>query len=410
LFDNQSITVQVTDLPVAPPVITSNGGGDTASVTLNENTAAVTTVVASQTDGPLLAYAISGGVDAAWFQIDPASGELSFINPPDVEAPTDAGGDNTYDVTVRASVGALFDEQAITVDITGIPDGRPIIAAHLGDVLWQHDDRTLATFDGNIGMLPPGSVVAGIGDFDRDGDSDILISNADRTADIWELDGDNHVATHNLPAVSNGWEIRGVGDFDRDGDSDILWFHVNDGSTVLWEIEAAAYVANHNLPSAGSHLWRVVGTGDFDGDGDSDILWHRDADRPIVVWEMENSAFVINNNLPHVSDAWEVSGTGDFDGDGNDDVVWRDDDVGVMTWEIGHQSVISRDLPDVTATWRIQGVEDFDGDGDDDLLWRHDQGRVVTWDMEDGGKGPHHIHGVTSNQWHILGTGAFDLV
>jgi hypothetical protein len=423
LFDDQTITVNVTDLPGGPPVITSNGGGAAASVAVNENTTAVTIVVAAtQPDSPTLAYSITGGADAALFEIDPASGVLSFVDPPDVEAPSDGGGDNGYEVTVRASVGVLFDEQALTVDVTGIPDGRPIIAAHLGDVLWQHDDRTLSTFTANIGALAAGSSLSGIGDFDRDGDSDILIRNADMTAEIWELDGSNHVATHSLPVVSDWWGILGVGDFDRDGDSDILLRH-REGLAVLWEIEDNAYVVNHNQPlvsdswrhvSGGDmpwqwNWWRVVGTGDFDGDGDSDILWRHQDDGPTVMWEMEHGAYVANHNLPRLSDTWEVGGTGDFDGDGDDDVLWRGDADQVATWEIENWAMTSHDLPDIPAMWQIQGTRDFDGDGDSDILWRDQDGAVVTWDMQAGALAGTTDHGVVATAWQIRGTGEFDL-
>jgi hypothetical protein len=427
LFDEQTITVNVTDVPPGQPVITSNGGGDTATVTLNENTIAVTTVVATPPES--LAYAIVGGADAARFAIDPASGVLSFIIPPDVEAPSDVGGDNSYEVTVRASTGVLFDEQAITVEVTGVPDGRSIIPAHLGDVLWQHDDRTLATFAANIGALAAGASVSGIGDFDRDGDSDILVRNADMTAEIWELDGSNHVATHDLPVVSDWWSIPGVGDFDRDGDSDILLRH-REGLVVVWEIEDSAYVVNHNQPHVSDswrwvagdfpgdgdtdmpwqwNWWRVVGTGDFDRDGDDDILWRHSDDGPTVMWEMEDGAYVVNHNLERLTDAWQVAGTGDFDGDGDDDVVWRGDGDQVAAWDIGNWAATSHDLPDVPAVWQIEGTRDFDGDGDSDILWRHQQGAVATWDMQAGALAGTDDFGVVATEWQIRGTGEFDL-
>ena len=51
-----------------PPVITSNGGGDTAAIAVAENATAVTTVTATDADlGDSLTYAISGGADAARF-------------------------------------------------------------------------------------------------------------------------------------------------------------------------------------------------------------------------------------------------------------------------------------------------------------------------------------------------------
>ena len=74
------------------PIITSNGGGNTASVSIAENTTAVTTVTATDPDvGQTLSYSISGGADESKFTIDPTTGALSFITAPDFEPPTDTG-------------------------------------------------------------------------------------------------------------------------------------------------------------------------------------------------------------------------------------------------------------------------------------------------------------------------------
>ena len=87
------------------PLISSNGGGASASVTVSENAIAVTTVAASDADGTGVTYAIFGGADAARFAIDASTGALSFVSAPNFEAPTDAGANNVYDVIVGASDG-----------------------------------------------------------------------------------------------------------------------------------------------------------------------------------------------------------------------------------------------------------------------------------------------------------------
>ncbi|WP_411836130.1 VCBS domain-containing protein [Pseudomonas chlororaphis subsp. aurantiaca] len=116
------------------PTITSNGGGTTASVSLAENTTAVTTVVATDVDLPTqtLSYSIVGGADAAKFSIVSSTGALSFISAPNFEAPTDSGTNNVYDVIVRASDGTLFDDQAIVVTVTGVNDNSPVITSNGG--------------------------------------------------------------------------------------------------------------------------------------------------------------------------------------------------------------------------------------------------------------------------------------
>lgn len=123
------------------PVITSNGGGATAAIAVAENGTAVTTVTATDADpGTTLSYAITGGADAASFVISGA-GVLSFISAPNVEAPTDTGANNVYDVTVQVSDGTLTDSQAIAVTVTnlneaptvtlvgGVTAGTPIVVA-----------------------------------------------------------------------------------------------------------------------------------------------------------------------------------------------------------------------------------------------------------------------------------------
>ena len=65
------------------PIVTSNSGGNTASVSNAENTTAVTVVTATDPDaGQALSYSISGSADANKFTINSNTGALSFITAP----------------------------------------------------------------------------------------------------------------------------------------------------------------------------------------------------------------------------------------------------------------------------------------------------------------------------------------
>ena len=119
LIDTQAIAVTVTNVNEAP-VITSNGGGNAAAVSVAENSTAVTTVTAADPDaGATLTFSLAGA-DASKFTINATTGALSFITAPDFEAPADAGANNVYDVIVQASDGSLIDTQAIAVTITNV--------------------------------------------------------------------------------------------------------------------------------------------------------------------------------------------------------------------------------------------------------------------------------------------------
>ena len=135
-IDTQAIAVTVTDvLRTSAPIITSNGGGDTAAVSIAENTTAVTTVTATDPDvGQTLSYSIIGGADASKFTIGSSTGALSFVTAPNFELPTDAGGNNVYDVIVQVSDGhGGIDTQAIAVTVTDVfENSAPIITSNGG--------------------------------------------------------------------------------------------------------------------------------------------------------------------------------------------------------------------------------------------------------------------------------------
>jgi VCBS repeat-containing protein len=138
--------IVVADVVNVAPVITSNGGGNSASISLPENTTLVADVDAADANtGQTIAYAISGGADAAKFQIDTATGELSFIAPPDFEARADVGRNNVYNVTVRASDGALHDDQALAITVTNINEAPTAVA----DTFTVNEDKTLTRSAGN---------------------------------------------------------------------------------------------------------------------------------------------------------------------------------------------------------------------------------------------------------------------
>ena len=115
------------------PVIGSNGGGAAAAVQVAENGVAVATVAAADPDNTPT-YSIAGGADAALFSINAATGALTFKATPDFEAPADSGGNNVYDVILRASDGALSDTQSLSIAVTDVL-GKTIVGTGAEDVI-----------------------------------------------------------------------------------------------------------------------------------------------------------------------------------------------------------------------------------------------------------------------------------
>jgi len=85
------------------------------------STATLTNSVATATqDGDIIEYSVSGGTDAAKFQIDSSTGELSFIDVADADYETSP----TYEVIVTATdkTSGLSSTQTITVNLNDVND------------------------------------------------------------------------------------------------------------------------------------------------------------------------------------------------------------------------------------------------------------------------------------------------
>ena len=116
------------------PRITFGGGGDSAAVTVNEKDWPVGTISAVDGEGRLY-YSIAGGADAGRFRIDSATGLLSFVSPPNFEAPAAQGGNNVYDVVVRVSDGLFEDTQTIAVTVANVFEGQILIGNSANNTL-----------------------------------------------------------------------------------------------------------------------------------------------------------------------------------------------------------------------------------------------------------------------------------
>lgn len=96
-------------------------------------------------EGAEVAYSIAGGDDADLFHIDETTGELSFRTAPDSDSPSDADGNNEYQVSLRVSDGVLFHDQDVTVKVTGPSAGvskRIVVPENIVAVGFQADGAT----------------------------------------------------------------------------------------------------------------------------------------------------------------------------------------------------------------------------------------------------------------------------
>lgn len=128
-----------------------NGTG--ADITVNENAPVITYLESTDDSGNPITYVISGGADSNQFIVQgPELGAtldcqlivfykpnvigarssaltkaLPLIKPGDYEAPTDNGGDNTYNLTITATLNGQAYERPVTVGVKDINEAPEII-------------------------------------------------------------------------------------------------------------------------------------------------------------------------------------------------------------------------------------------------------------------------------------------
>jgi hypothetical protein len=255
-----------------------------------------------------------------------------------------------------------------------------------------------------------------MGDFDGDGDLDLLVTGnySGGTATLYENEGDedgdltNFSEVASLNGVQNGDSA--VGDFDGDGDLDLLVV----GSTNGAGTETATIYENTGqnggsgtldgttFQAVGAGLtgvnYSAVSVGDFDGDGDLDLLvtgyyYAGGPNQVATIYEntgqnagsgtLDGTTFqAVGGNLTGVENS--ATSVGDFDGDGDLDLLVTGNDG---SYSYGETATIYENTGQNGGSGTLDGttfqavgagltgvqngatsVGDFDGDGDLDLL------------------------------------------
>ena len=305
-------------------------------------------------------------------------------------------GSATGDYTLKVEFhGDAIDAEEVASRVSAIGDfngdGKDDVLLRDGDGRWRYyamnGRRHIADESGMVDIVAdPAWALAGVGDLNGDGRDDILLRHGDGRWRYYAMYGRWHVAGESgmvdIPA-DEAWSLAGVGDFDGDGNDDILLRH----DDLRWHYyrmgghEVLAGSGSANLTR--NPGWRVAGIGDLDGDGNDDVLLRKDTGG----WY-----YYAMNGRRHISGRsgaagltrkaeYRMAGLGDFNGDGRDDVLLRRDDGLWYYYPMdGRRILPGRGSANLTrkAEWRLAGVGDFDGDGRDDVLLRKSK-TTGTW-------------------------------
>jgi hypothetical protein len=182
----------------------------------------------------------------------------------------------------------------------------------MGDILFEDNAGNLfiSFMNGSqitstqfLAQVPSGSVVAG-----TDRKATIFFRNVS-TGDVtvWVLKGTTIAQNVVFSPVPLTWRIAGIGDFDGNGSSDILWQDTA-GDVAIWLMETdpnLVQILSQKVLGNVTSQWSIAHTGDYTGNGKADILWI-DNTGNVAAWFMNGTSVSAFVNYGNIGTTWAI--------------------------------------------------------------------------------------------------------
>ncbi|TBR20568.1 hypothetical protein EPO15_12755, partial [bacterium] len=215
----------------------------------------------------------------------------------------------------------------------------------------------------------PAALDAAWGDFDGDGDLDIAFANYSGDEVVARYDGGTSFTL--LTLTGTGGASRGVawGDYDNDGDLDLAVGNDTGQDEVLARNDGGGLFSTAALTGSGGSSMGVA-WGDADNDGDLDLLVFNDSSANEVLARNDGKGGFAVSPLAGTGGSNRRGAWADFDADGDLDfaAAGASADAEYLARNDGTGAFAAAALPGTTASGEDLSWGDFDGDGDLDLI------------------------------------------
>ncbi|UCD37550.1 MAG: VCBS repeat-containing protein [Fidelibacterota bacterium] len=296
-------------------------------------------------------------------------------------------------VAVGLSLSSLAQAQTPFTEVTAITDS--LTGVSFSSAVWGDYDN-----DGDLDILLTGSynaevyrnddgtfidIAAGLdgvtassaawGDFDNDGDLDVLLTGQDSAtptyiSKVYRNNGDDTFTDIEAGLSGRSRSSAAWGDYDNDGDLDILL--LGSGSGTIYRNDGGIFNDTDAFFDTYGNGKGAAAWGDYDNDGDLDVLVSNWSGGSKIYENVSGEFTALPASLIGVWDA--AAAWGDYDNDGDLDflltgytgstryAVLYENNAGVFS---GHYSGSTglTDVEDAAAAWG-----DYDNDGDLDIL------------------------------------------
>jgi hypothetical protein len=308
------------------------------------------------------------------------------------------GDSSSFGVRAQASLTQVFDynDQAYgDFDANGRSDFLfQNAVTHQAQILTTSNTGVLNGIT-NLPNLAASDVIDGTGNFNSTPGSDLLLVRNTTTIGDWAMNGlTTNAVFHTFGGIPSTASYQGSGDFDGDGQTDILFLAPTPSGLQLvpWKIVNDALVATpQGIGGFDSSHYNIVAISDFDGDHNADIVF-RSSTGPDVnklfEWKIVNNQLVAAPfEIGTAPQGAHVVGIGDFDGNGTTDLLFRfDQTVGtsqpgqLAMWLLNSQGQLlvapnTVGAP-IAANWHVDGTGDLNGDGRSDIILRDQDGAL----------------------------------